>query len=298
MPSFGLLGLLDALQAGLGRMAPGGDGEPESRQLAPLWRAAGWFKLLLVPLVFAIVLRWPELFSLLLCLGGLYLATEALCALLAPGHLAALLAPRHLAARLRARWQPESPVIPVDGAMPPACTLDRVLRSEAILSGSVLLLCAEQLLHLPPAVVLPLLILVALLLQLGIYGPIMALLQLGALGRAQVVAGAGRRGRRLLRLAAGLLGMLLRVGSLAMLLLGGSMVLGHLPGLDALLGYLQMEFGLYGLQGLWLWPLYGGLGLLAGLWGRWLLTVRGYFAPVKPATVRVINKKDSKINGI
>ena len=289
MPSFGLLGLLDALQAGLGRMAPSDDGEPESRQLAPLWRAACWFKLLLVPLIFAITLRWSGLFSLLLCLGGLYLATEALCALLAP---------RHLADRLLARWQPESPVIPVDGAMPPACTLDRVLRSEAILSGSVLLLCAEQLLHLPPAVVLPLLILVALLLQLGIYGPIMALLQLGALGRAQVVAGAGRRGRRLLRLAAGLLGMLLRVGSLAMLLLGGSMVLGHLPGLDALLGYLQMEFGLYGLQGLWLWPLYGGLGLLAGLWGRWLLTVRGYFAPVKPATVRVINKKDSKINGI
>ena len=289
MPSFGLLGLLDALQAGLGLMAPSGDGEPESRQLAPLWRAACWFKLLLVPLIFAIALRWPELFSLLLCLGGLYLATEALCALLAP---------RHLVARLRARWQPGSSVIPVDGPMAPACTLVRVLRSVAILSGSVLLLCAEQLLHLPPAVVLPLLILVALLLQLGIYGPIMALLQLGALGRAQVVAGAGRRGRRLLRLAAGLLGMLLRVGSLAMLLLGGSMVLGHLPGLDALLGYLQMEFGLYGLQGLWLWPLYGGLGLLAGLWGRWLLTVRGYFAPAKPATVRVINKKDSKINGI
>jgi hypothetical protein len=112
------------------------------------------------------------------------------------------------------------------------------------------------------------------------------------------MAGAGRRGRRLMRLAAGLLGMLQRLGSLAMLLLGGSMVLGHLPGLDDLLGYLQMEFGLYGLQGLWLWPLYGGLGLLAGLWGRWLLTVRGYFAPAKPATVRVINKKDSKINGI
>ena len=284
MPSFGLLGLLNALQAGVGRMAPSDDGEPESRQLAPLWRAACWFKLLLVPLIFAIALRWPELFSLLLCLGGLYLATEALCALLAPGHLAD---------RLLARWQPESPVIPVDGAMPPACTLDRVLRSEAILSGSVLLLCAEQLLHLPPAVVLPLLILVALLLQLGIYGPIMALLQLGALGRAQVVAGAGRRGRRLLRLAAGLLGMLLRVGSLAMLLLGGSMVLGHLPGLDALLGYLQMEFGLYGLQGLWLWPLYGGLGLLAGLWGRWLLTVRGYFAPVKPLFSASKNKNHS-----
>ena len=284
MPSFGLLGLLDALQAGLGRMAPSDDGEPESRQLAPLWRAACWFKLLLVPLVFAIALRWPELFSLLLCLGGLYLATEALCALLAP---------RHLVARLRARWQPGSSVIPVDGPMAPACTLDRVLRSEAILSGSVLLLCAEQLLHLPPAVVLPLLILVALLLQLGIYGPIMALLQLGALGRAQVVAGAGRRGRRLLRLAAGLLGMLLRVGSLAMLLLGGSMVLGHLPGLDALLGYLQMEFGLYGLQGLWLWPLYGGLGLLAGLWGRWLLTVRGYFAPVKPLISASNNKNHS-----
>lgn len=287
MPSFGLLGLLDALQAGLGRMAPGGDGEPESRQLAPLWRAAGWFKLLLVPLVFAIALRWPELFSLLLCLGGIYLATEALCALLAP---------RHLVARLRARWQPGSSVIPADGLIAPACTLDLVLRSEVILSGSVLLLCGEQLIHLPPAVVLPLLILVALLLQLGIYGPIVALLQLGAWGRAQVVAGAGRRGRRLMRLAAGLLGMLQRLGSLTMLLLGGSMVLGHLPGLDELLGYLQMKFGLYGLQGLWLWPLYGGLGLLAGLWGRWLLTVRGYFAPVKPSTVRVINKKDRKIN--
>ena len=57
MPSFGLLGLLDALQAGLGRMAPSDDGEPESRQLAPLWRAACWFKLLLVPLVF-ILLCW------------------------------------------------------------------------------------------------------------------------------------------------------------------------------------------------------------------------------------------------
>ena len=284
MPSFGLLGLLDALQAGLGRMAPGGDGEPESRQLAPLWRAAGWFKLLLVPLVFAIVLRWPELFSLLLCLGGLYLATEALCALLAP---------RHLVARLWARWQPGSSVIPADGPMAPACTLDLVLRSEVILSGSVLLLCGEQLIHLPPAVVLPLLILVALLLQLGIYGPIVALLQLGAWGRAQVVAGAGRRGRRLMRLAASLLGMLQRLGSLTMLLLGGSMVLGHLPGLDELLGYLQMKFGLYGLQGLWLWPLYGGLGLLAGLWGRWLLTVRGYFAPVKPLISASNNKNHS-----
>ena len=147
MPSFGLLGLLDALQVGLGRMAPSGDGAPSPRQLASLWRAACWFKLLLVPLVFAIAVRWPELISLLLCLGGLYLATEAFCALLAP---------RHLAARLRARWQPELPSVAGSGT--PTCSPDVVLRSEVILSGSLLLLCAEQLQHLSPVVVLPLLV--------------------------------------------------------------------------------------------------------------------------------------------
>lgn len=273
MPSFGLLGLLERLRAGVNSPAaqrPTADGRVRLQQLAPLLRGACWFKLLLLSLVFAIALRWSELLPALLCLCGLYLATEALCSLLAP-------------------WQ----AAPLTGATEEgALDLDGALRSEVILSGGVLLLCVEPWLHLPPAVILPLLMLVALLLQLGLYGPMVALLQLAQWGREreQAHSGVDRRGCRWQRLAGRLLGLWQALLSMALLLLAGALVLHHLPGLDELLGYLQMELGFYALPGPWLWSLYLGVGLLAGLWGRWLLTVRRYFAPA--ASSRQGNKKN------
>ena len=70
---------------------------------------------------------------------------------------------------------------------------------------------------------------------------------------------------------------------LGLLLAGGALLLCHLPGLKELLSYLQMAFALYAYQPYWIWPLCLLLGVLAGLWGRWLITVVGYFTPVKPS---------------
>lgn len=269
MPFHGVLSTLEQLHTELAQSDKRFNGVLWQRRLRLLMREACYFKLLLVPLVLAIAVRWDTLIPLLLALGGLYLATEALSALCSRP----VVAGRPVTGKCN------------DGHQPPwaRSELDGFLRSEFVLSGALLLAAGEVLGHLDAAILLPMLILAALLQHMVLYGALVCIVQFGEWGTS--LRNYASRGPRLrtwlralsLRALEGLLWSLM----LAMLLAGGALLLSHLPGLKEALLYLQMTFALYAHQQYWIWPLCLLLGVLAGLWGRWLMTVVGYFTSTR-----------------
>lgn len=265
MPFIGLLTTLDQLHIELAQPDREFSGRLWQQRLRLLMRAACYAKLLLVPLVLAIAVRWEALIPPLLALGGLYLATEAFSAFFS--RLIALGCTAN--GKRQAHWSRRE--------------LDGFLRSEFVLTGTLLLAGCEPLLHLDTAILLSLLVLVALVQHMLLYGVLVVIVQCGVWG-ASWQQGPQRQRRLRCGLQWGaprVLGALQWGLKLVLLLAGGALLLCHLPGIGELLSYLQMELDLYAHQQYWLWPLCLLLGMLAGLWGRWLMTVIGYFTPAR-----------------
>lgn len=271
MPFHGVLGTLEQLHIELTQPDSRFHGGVWQRRLRLLMREACYLKLLLVPMVLAIAVRWESMIPLLLSLAGLYLATEAFTALCPLPESSGVSTSTKCEQISAGHWS--------------RIELNGFLRSEFVLGGAILLVACESLLHLDTAILLPLLVLMALLLHMLFYGALVTLVQCGEWGASwQLASQRHRRLRRGLHWGAPHgLSALLWMLKLGLLLAGGALLLCHLPGLKELLSYLQMAFALYAYQPYWIWPLCLLLGVLAGLWGRWLITVVGYFTPVKPS---------------
>lgn len=155
------------------------------------------------------------------------------------------------------------------------------LRSEFVLTGSLLLAASELLWHLDTAILLPLLALMALLLHMLLYGVLVTIVQCGEWGANGLRT--EPHSHHYLRMALRwwtprALGLLLwkRAGAIAG---RWGLLLCHLRVSEFALLPADGVCASYAHQQYWIWPLCLLLGLAGGLWGRWLMTVLGYFSP-------------------
>lgn len=218
--------------------------------------------LIILPVALVLSSVAPTLVEVILMLGGTYLAYEGAHKLL------------H-ALRHRGHHEPDATELPavVQGPDVEAATVAGAIRTDLILSAEIMVIALKEVLDEPIVARAVILVVVALLITLAVYGVVALIVKMDDVGLAlsqRSSPGLQRLGRGLVRGMPVLLAWLARIGTAAMLWVGGHILVvgAHELGWDLPHDLIHDLAGVVsggGLAGVASWLLATGASLLVGL---------------------------------